>query len=365
MKEFLGPMLLTPLNLSQRPRTARTNLAEGAAIVVTDPPNIRWLTGFTGTNGMVYLDHEQIILVTDKRYQDQGPEEVEEADSPADVIIAQDPVKIISTISGTRTLIVDANTVTWGEKQRLANATRGEVVASESTFQRLRAQKDAGEIERIAQAARITDRALEDVIPLLGQQLSEIDIAMHLDHKVRMYGASGNAYETIVASGKNSSFPHARPSGKVIEKGDIVVIDVGAVVDGYRSDMTRTFVIGDPKQEEEKYLGTVLAAQEEAISKLKPGVTCKEIDKICRDRIEEEGWGEYFIHGTGHGVGLEIHESPQINSRSEDNLLAGMIITIEPGIYFKGKCGVRWEDLFVITDDGAKRLSRSEKVPQV
>lgn len=365
MKGSLEPILLTPLNLSQRPQKVRMDLEEGAAIVVTDAPNVRWLTGFTGTNGIVYLDHEQIVLITDRRYQDQGPEEVAEADSPTDVTIAQDPVKIISEICGTRTLIVDANAVTWGEKQRLAQAIRGEVTASKSPFQGVRAQKDTGEIQRIAQAARIADQALESVIPLLGQQLSEIDIAMHLDHKIRMCGASGSAYETIVASGKNSSFPHARPSGKIIEKGDIVVIDVGAVVDGYRSDMTRTFVIGGPTQEEEKYLGTVLAAQEEAISKLKPGVACKEIDKICRDRIEDEGWGESFIHGTGHGVGLEIHESPQISSRSEDNLLSGMIITIEPGIYFKGQCGVRWEDLFVITDDGAKRLSRSEKVPQV
>jgi Xaa-Pro aminopeptidase len=341
------------------------NLAEGTAMVVTDPSNVRWLTGFTGTNGTVYLDHERIVLVTDRRYQDQGPEQIEEAESPADVTIAQDPAKFISTISGARTVIVDANVITWGEKQHLANAIEGEVIASESPFQRIRAQKDTGEIQRIAQAANITDRALEEIIPLLDQQPSEINIAMHLDHKIRMYGASGNAYETIVASGKNSSFPHAQPSGKIIEKGDIVVIDVGAVVDGYRSDMTRTFVIGDHTQEEEKYLKTVLAAQKEAISKLKPGVACKEIDKICRDRIEEEGWGEYFIHGTGHGVGLEIHESPQINSKSEDSLLAGMVITIEPGIYFKDQCGVRWEDLFVITDVGAKRLSRSEKVPQV
>ena len=355
---------LAPLDLSERPSKIRSKLPEGTALVVTDSSNIQWLTGFTGSNGTVYMDHEDFLLITDKRYQEQAPQQISEVQASAEITVSQDPINVISKSSRRKTIHIDPTLVTWERHQRLAEGIEGEINPS-SPLKELRAQKDKGEIERIALAARIVDLALQETIPLLECRMSEMEIAAHLDYKIRALGASGNAYQTIVASGANSAIPHAQPSTKTVDEGDLVIIDVGAVVDGYRSDMTRTFVIGEPDEQQQKYLAAVSEAQRETVQKLKPGVPCAELDRYCREKIEEAGWGEHFIHGTGHGVGLDIHESPMINSKSEDILLSGMIITIEPGIYFTDSCGVRWEDLFEITESGARQLTLSAKSPRV
>ena len=356
---------LTPLDLSERHQKVRSSISDSAAVVISDPSNVRWLTGFTGSNGTVYLDHEIFILVTDKRYSAQGPMELAQARSPAHIDISQDTISEIVKHSGRKTIHVDPSLITWEMYKQLEERSGGEVVACPKPLKQLRAQKQKGEIERISLAANIVDLALEDAIPLLSSGVSEKEIATHLDFRIREMGASGNAYQTIVASGENSAFPHAQPTERIIKNGDLVIIDVGAVIEGYRSDMTRTFVIGDPTDQQQECLSVVREAQEAAVRILKPGVPCVEIDSQCRTRIEEAGWGTNFIHGTGHGVGLDIHEAPMINSRSDDKLLAGMVITIEPGVYFTDSFGVRWEDLYEITDEGATQLTRSVKSPQI
>ena len=355
---------LTPLDLSERANKVRTNLSKSTALLVLDSSNVQWLTGFTGSNGAVYLDYDQFVLITDKRYQEQGPKQLSDARSPAQVVITQDPIGEITKLANCKSIQLDPHLVSWEMHQRLAEGIQGEIIP-DTLLKELRAQKDRGEIDRIAIAANIVDQALQDVIPLLSLKMSEMEVAAHLDNKIRTYGASGNAYQTIVASGVNSALPHALPSTKIIDEGDLVIIDAGAVVDGYRSDMTRTFVVGAPTQRQQRYLTTVLEAQEEATNMLKPGLQCAELDRYCRGKIEEAGWGDNFIHGTGHGVGLDIHELPVINSKSSDTLLPGMVVTVEPGIYFADSCGVRWEDLYEITESGARQLTLSAKSPRV
>ena len=365
MKFLTEEKSLTPLDLSERHQKLRSTISESAAIVIADPSNVQWLTGFTGSNGTVYLDHEIFILVTDKRYTEQSPMQLGQASSPAQINISQDPISVIAKYSGRKTIHVDPSLVTWEMYKQLEERVEGEVIAYPKPLKQLRAQKDKEEIQRISLAAKIVDLAMEDSVHLLGSRVSEKEVATHLDFKIREMGASGNAYQTIVASGENSALPHAQPTERIIRNGDLVIIDVGAVVEGYRSDMTRTFVIGNPSDQQQECLAVVREAQEAAEKILKPGVPCAEIDHQCRTRIEEAGWGSNFIHGTGHGVGLDIHEAPMINSRSGDKLVAGMVITIEPGVYFPDSFGVRWEDLYEITNDGATQLSRSAKSPQV
>ena len=355
--------ILSPLDLSDRSDKVRSKISKSEAVVVMDPPNVQWMTGFTGSNGTVYIDHERFVLITDQRYQEQGSLEIMQARSTAELSISKNSIEELPKLAGRKTIKLDSNKVTWASAVRLGETLEGDIVPS-SPLNALRAQKDEREIERISLAAKIADQALKDTVPLFSQKVSEVEIAAHLDNKIREYGASESAYKTIVASGVNSSKPHAQPSEKQIEQGDVLIVDVGAVVDGYRSDMTRTYVIGKPTDLQENYLGVVLEAQQEGVKILEPDMPCSEIDRHCRMKIEEAGWGPSFIHGTGHGVGLDIHELPAINSRSKDKLLTGMIVTIEPGIYFTDICGVRWEDLYEITETGARQLTLSSKSPQ-
>lgn len=355
---------LSPLDLSLRADKVRSEISDQEALVTMGPSDVQWLTGFTGSNGIVYLDHEKFILLTDKRYEEQGPQQIKESFSSAEVMISKTPMEDIPSLALNKIIKVDPNLITWKAALQLEEIIEGGITPS-TPLKALRAQKDQCEIDRIALAARIVDEALNETIPFLSGNPSEMEIATHLDFKIREKGASGNAYQTIVASGVNSSKPHAQPSAKKIENGDLVIIDVGAVVDGYRSDMTRTFIIGEPSVLQQKYMTVVRESQEEAIKILKPGTACAELDRQCRKKIEEAGWGDLFIHGTGHGVGLDIHEAPAINSKSSENLLTGMVVTIEPGIYFSDNCGVRWEDLYEITESGARQLTLSAKSPQV
>lgn len=363
MKSSSAEHSFSPLDLSARPDKVRSMLLESQSLVVTDPSNVQWLTGFTGSNSIVYLDHERFVLLTDQRYQEQGPLEVREAQSPAEISISKNLIEDVSKLARARIINLDANLVSWETVNQLKERTGTELISS-SPLKTLRAQKDQFEVERISLAAKIADKALTDTIPLFSENVSEMDVAAFLDNKIRQHGAAGNAYKTIVASGVNSSKPHALPTTRRIVQGDLLIVDVGAVVDGYRSDMTRTFVIGEPSKLQQEYLTTVLEAQEEAVRSLEPDMPCDELDRRCRSKIEEAGWGESFIHGTGHGVGLDIHESPAINGRSEEKLMPGMVVTIEPGIYFTDTCGVRWEDLYEITETGARRLTLSAKSPQ-
>jgi Xaa-Pro aminopeptidase len=226
----------------------------------------------------------------------------------------------------------------------------------------LRRVKDPGEVDRIAAAAAIADAALAAVRPLLAQGCTEQEFSLALDTEMRRGGAQGPSFETICAAGPNAAKPHHRPSNRTIHAGEPVVVDFGAVVDGYCSDMTRTVWVGDLVDPVlRRVVEVVHASQAAGVAAAAAGVTCRAVDRACREVVKEAGWGEYFVHGTGHGVGLDVHEAPAVSATSPDTLAAGHVVTVEPGVYLPGLGGVRIEDTLVVTERGSRTLTSTPK----
>ena len=262
-----------------------------------------------------------------------------------------------------RRLGLEADHVTWSAKRRWAeDLAPAQPVPTSGVVEQLRQVKDAGELVRMARAAAIADAALGEVLPLLGHKVREDEVSLALDTAMRRLGAEDRAFETIVASGPNAAKPHARPSKRVIVTGDPVVVDFGAIFDGYRSDMTRTFCVGgDPSDTLARVFAVVGEAQAAGVATVRAGVAAGDIDKACRDVISEAGWRESFEHGTGHGVGLDIHEAPAVGPGSTAILGPDVVVTVEPGVYLAGIGGVRVEDTVVVTADGCHTLTRFPK----
>jgi Xaa-Pro aminopeptidase len=238
----------------------------------------------------------------------------------------------------------------------------GTLVATHGVVEELRMVKDAGEVARVERAADIADVGLAQVKERLKEGLTEDQFALELDVEMRRRGADGVSFETIVAAGPNGALPHHQPSDRRIAPGELVVIDFGAEVDGYRSDMTRTLCVGGVGAPELlDVLDAVLVAQRAGVRAVRPGATGAEVDAACRISLETAGYGELFIHGTGHGVGLQIHEAPAIAAGSTDILVEGAVVTVEPGAYISGVGGVRIEDTLVVTATGARALTKSTK----
>jgi Xaa-Pro aminopeptidase len=259
---------------------------------------------------------------------------------------------------------LEATNVTWARQRVFANdwLPDAELIATEGLVEELRRVKDAGEIARIAEACRIADDALANVKHRLVEGVTEAEFALELDSEIRRLGASGNSFESIVASGPNGAKPHARPSNRRIEPGELIVLDFGAIVDGYCSDMTRTVCVGAPASATlERMVEVVAASQEVGVATVKAGVLAAAVDKACRDVIDEAGWADAFMHSTGHGVGLDIHEAPVVSATSIDTLVEGQIVTVEPGVYLPEHGGVRIEDTVVVTADGCRRLTNAPK----
>ena len=362
------PIELTPMQVHGRADRVRElfDPLEVDGLVVTDLSNVSWLTGFTGSNAAVVVAQDALTLFTDGRYRDQAPEQLQRAGVDAQVEIGADVINgAIEAAAPLLRLGLEADTISWAAQQQFADARTASLVAVSGALVELRAVKDSGELHRIRSAAQITDATLAEVRAMLGARPTEREVALALDHGMRSRGATAAAYETIVAAGPNGALPHARPTDRVIDAGDLVVIDVGALVDGYRSDMTRTFVIGEPTPDQQRHLDVVQESQAAGAAAVRGGVPVNVVDKACRDVIAEAGWAERFTHGTGHGVGIDIHERPRVNSRSTDILETGMVVTVEPGVYLPGVGGVRWEDLLHVTNDGAEVLSGSPKAPLV
>lgn len=332
-----------------------------AAIVLTDPTNIAWLCGFDGSNAIVVVDADSMHLCTDGRYATQAPAQAAAHGADLDVIVDPDAVGAAAALLTSGPVALEADHITWAVQRRLADAVDTELVATTGLVAGLRARKDPDELDRIRCAAAITDAALAEVVALAGTGCTESALASALDDAIRRHGGSGPAYETIVASGPNAALPHARPTDRTIEPGDLVIIDVGCLYRGYRSDMTRSFVVGEPDDHQRHLLEAVLAAQQAGIAAVGPGVSARAVDTACRSALASVDLADLFIHGTGHGVGLDIHERPALNSRTDDILEVGMVVTVEPGVYLEGSGGVRWEDLLVVTADGAEVLTSSPK----
>ena len=347
---------------------ARVADSDVDAAVIVEPANVRWLTGFTGSNAVVVvLGADEALLVTDARYEEQAPAQIGAAGGAGEfeVVVARDPAKAAAPRLGGSARVGIEDGVAWGEQIRWNEAVAAETVPLSEIVESLRAVKDGAELARIEAAASIADSALASVVPMLRPGATESHLQQALDGAIRSAGAAGPAYDTIVASGPNAALPHATPTDRRLEPGDLVIIDVGAQVDGYRSDMTRTFVLGDPSDRAAALLEAVERSQAAGAAAVEPGVEAGEIDKACRAVIDDAGMGDAFVHGTGHGVGLDIHELPRVASGSAATLETGNVLTVEPGVYFPGFGGVRVEDLLVVTDSGCRPLTLHPKTSLV
>ncbi len=369
---------LPPLRVDGRLGRLRDRLADAGvdAAVISEPVNVRWLTGFTGSNGaVIVLGVGEALLVTDSRYAEQAPAQLAEAgcSDQVEVVVARKATDAVAgRLDGVSRLGLE-DSVAWAEQIRWSEAVEAgnsgtrntETVPLTEAVEGLRAVKDPAELARMQAAARIADGALAAVEPMLRPGVTEAEIQQALDDAIRAAGASGPAYDTIVASGPNSALPHARPTGRELQAGDLVVVDAGAEVDGYRSDMTRSFVLGDPGERAAAMLEVVGRSQSAGVAAVRPGVEASEIDGACRSVIDEAGMGEAFVHGSGHGVGLDVHELPRVVSGSTAVLEPGNVLTVEPGVYFPGVGGARVEDLLVVTGDGCRPLTLHPKAPVV
>ncbi|MCG0239061.1 MAG: Xaa-Pro peptidase family protein [Firmicutes bacterium] len=345
----------------------RATLAEKGldGLLVQKPENRRYLSGFTGSAGVLLVTARGAHLLTDFRYTEQAA-----AQAPDFQIHRTGDGGYVETLvpllqqEGVRRLGFESDYVTvdaHAAYQKALGDAGVELVPAAGLVERLRQIKDPEEVAAIRRAAAIADAAFQHILGYIRPGVTEREVALELEFFMKRQGASALAFDTIVASGPRSSLPHGVASDRVIGRGEFVTLDFGCVYQGYCSDMTRTVMVGEPDEKQREIYEIVLTAQRLGVEAARPGITGRELDAVCRDYIAQRGYGEYFGHGTGHGVGLYIHEEPRVSQRGETVLEPGHVVTIEPGIYLPGWGGVRIEDLVVITETGAEVLSQSPK----
>lgn len=339
--------------------------ADCDALVVTKSVNVRWLCGFTGSNATAVVTADGLTVMTDGRYQTQIGQQLDQAEVEADVVISRELREpVVSAVGDADRIGLESDDVSWSDQRRFTEWLDGRtLVPTSELIEFERRIKDDGEIQRLRLAASMADTALEEVKPELNAGRSELEIARMLEASMLDHGADDLSFPTIVAAGPNSAKPHATPSDRIIEPGDMVVIDFGAKVDGYGSDMTRSFLLGRPTSHQQEIFDAVLEAQAAGADAVRDGVEEREIDRVCRQKLADHGLDEAFIHGTGHGIGLEIHENPILSTRATGILRSGYVVTVEPGAYLPDLGGVRIEDSVVVTRSGCEPITLSSKSP--
>jgi Xaa-Pro aminopeptidase len=350
-------------------RSALRALLAGAgadALLVTDLVNVRYLTGFTGSNAALLVHaggDGGSRFCTDGRYRTQAAAEVPDLEPVIDRASAV-ALATQARALGVGRLGFESDCVTVDAHDALAEAAAGvPLVRAPGLVQQLRAVKDAGEVEALRRACAVADAALADLLAAGGLRpgRSEREVALDLEDRMRGHGAAGPAFETILAAGAHSAVPHHRPTGAELQRGDLVKLDFGALVDGYHSDMTRTVVLGPAAGWQRELHALVAEAQAAGRAALAPGAEVVAVDAAARVVVERAGHGEEFVHGLGHGVGLQIHESPYVGKTGTGALSAGMVVTVEPGVYLPGRGGVRIEDTLVVRDDGPELLTHTTR----
>ncbi|PMC39580.1 Xaa-Pro dipeptidase [Bacillus sp. UMB0899] len=331
-------------------------------ILITSEYNRRYMTGFTGTAGVAVISKEKAVFITDFRYTEQAAKEIEGFDIVQHTVPITDEVATQVEKLGIQRLGFEQDHVTYQAFTSYKNVLKHtEFIPVSGAVEKLRLIKSPSEIKILKEAAEIADAAYKHILNYIKPGLKEIEVANELEFFMRKNGAVSSSFDIIVASGYRSALPHGVASEKEIEKGDFVTLDFGAYYKGYCSDITRTFAVGEPSDELQTIYSVVLEAQLRGMNGIKPGMTGKQADALTRDYIKEKGYGEYFGHSTGHGLGMEVHEGPALSFRSDTILEPGMVVTVEPGIYVAGLGGVRIEDDTVITDNGNESLTHSPK----
>lgn len=331
---------------------------DGALIV--SPESRRYFTGFNASDGFLFITKSGSVFLTDSRYIEAAKNKIICCEVEEQKGKLMDYAKRFSC----KVLAVEADRLTVTQLKNLRKALHGiklTTVSTDKIIDSFRAVKNEAEIENICKAQRIAEAAFDHILGFIKVGVTEKEVALELDHYMLSHGADGLSFETIAISGANTSKPHGVPTDKKIEHGDFVTMDYGAVVNGYHSDMTRTVAVGAASDEQKKIYKIVFEAQLAVLRVLKNGVKCSDADKAARDVITEAGYGEYFRHSTGHGVGIEIHEKPFVSPKSTAMLRSGNVVTDEPGIYIPGKFGVRIEDMALITENGCKNLTKAPK----
>ena len=364
---------LAPLDVAARVARLQEALpgAGVEALLVTNLTNIRYLTGFTGSAALLLVAPGGLTFVTDGRYGQQAHDQLAAVCVSAAIEVSSDAqrqaVAGAVAAAGVTRLGLEADAVTWAAQRTYDTTWFPEVdlVPTTGLVGALRVAKDDGELARIAAACAVADVALAEVRPRLADGPTEDEFGQELDLAMRRHGADDVSFETIVASGPNGAKPHHRPGHRRIAEGDLVVVDFGALVDGYHSDMTRTMAVGALSPTQQRMYDVVLEAQAAGVAAVAEGVAARDVDRACRAVIDAAGWGHAFLHGTGHGVGLDIHEDPRVGQASTAMLASRSVVTVEPGVYLPEHGGVRIEDTVVVTPDGCRPITLTHKSPAV
>ena len=343
-------------------KNLQLSLENGGAYLIVSPENRRWLTGFASSDGYLFITKNEAVFLVDSRYIEAAQKQITVCDSVLLTSLSAQLPEYIKKL-GIAALYTEAQRLSVANFEKIKSISPCPCIAgnADGVIDSLRRIKTENEKKKILEAQTIAEKAFDRVLDFIKIGVTEREIALELDFFMLKNGAECVSFETIAVSGKNSSMPHGVPCDKKIEKGDFITLDFGAVVDGYHSDMTRTVAVGEISSKQAEVYETVLNAQLKSLETLKAGVSCFDADAAARNVIRNAGYGEYFGHGTGHGVGIEIHEAPRLSPKSEAILKAGDIVTVEPGIYLPDEFGVRIEDMAFITENGFENLTKCPK----
>lgn len=335
------------------------------AAMVTSAHSRRYLTGFPSSAGLVLIMREKAYFLTDSRYSEAAARAITTAECREYTKVSETLAELFR-LHGIKRVQIEAEQTTLAELGRWRRMLPETEWVTDGELDRhlaaLRLVKTPQEMEKLRQAQQLTEFGFDHILSFIREGRTEREIALELEFVIRRQGAEGVSFDFIVVSGANSSLPHGVPTDKKVEAGDFVTMDFGAMVDGWHADMTRTVAVGQVSERQQEVYDTVLRAQKAALAVLSPYITGVQGDAAARDVIREAGYGAYFGHGTGHGVGVEIHEEPRLSPSAGDTLLPiGSVVTVEPGIYLPGQFGVRIEDMALITSDGCENLTASPK----
>ena len=357
-------MTRPPVDRAERRDRFERALARSSldAALVTHRPDVRYLSGFSGSSGtLLHPRSDAPVLITDFRYEEQAAHEV---DAPVRVHITREgwvtAVGELVRAGAAARIAFEPAHLSVADHRKVRDATPDAVwVEAPGVVAALRAVKSEGEVASIERAVRVAESALERLLESVDWRAepTELEITARLEFELRRAGSERLPFEVIIASGPRASLPHAGPGGRAVRDGDLLLVDWGATVDGYCSDLTRTFVVGVASEWQRELHARVLAAQDAAVAAIAEGAAARDVDAATRARLAEHGVDRYFGHSTGHGIGLEVHEEPRLSVRSDDILAAGNVVTVEPGVYVPGRGGVRIEDDVLVTETGARRLS--------